>query len=1026
MIGWFIKHPTASNLIMGLFLLLGVMTAFRIKREVMPDFSDEKVTISIAYPGATAEEVEEAVCAPVEEALQNVNNVKEIVSSSREGAGTVTVEMEEGSNFIEFYNDIKTEVEAIDSFPNEVENIIIKPQSRTDHVFSIAITGNMSTTHLKEYCEQVKERIKQTVGGVMIDVEGFSQHEFRIELSPEMLYEYKLSVKDIANTIKNQNTDLPAGTLETGDRDILLRFNDRRKTVSDLADMRIVSGASGGEITLGQIAKITDRFELDEEKVLFNGKRAGILNISKSKSRDSLKIYDAINKLIDKIKVEAPPGVKFYTTRNAADSIRDRLRLLTENGIQGIILVFLTLWLFLNIRLAFWVSMGLPISFLGGLFFMNLFGISLNMISMVALLIAIGLLMDDAIVLSENIAVRLRKGDKALDAAINGVKEVASGVLSSFATTACVFLPLMFTSGKLGKILSVIPITLLLVLSVSLVEAFFIMPNHLAHSFKDGLGKPFGARIYINRAVDWIRLTLVGGLIKRLIPHRYLFLGCVAALFVLSLAMPASGVLKYIAFPDVDGDTVSTKVLLPQGTPLARSEAVAAKLVTALTEVNEYFKPQQPGGVDLINNISIQFSVNNNAGSSGPNMFTVLADLLPGDERNASVNEVLAKWRECTGELSGVQSISYDDFQMGPAGNPIEIRLRGKSLDELKKASLTLQKKLNSYDGVFDVSDDMLPGKPEVIMKLKPGSLKLGLSAAAIAGQLRAAFHGSTADELQIGSENYEYNVRLSKADINNVKRFDNFRVTAPDGRKIPLAAVVDMKSGRGLSTINRIDGMRTVTVTADVEDAKANGSEVIGDLRKKYFPDFLKEYPGINISYGGATKRSAETGSSMGTSFLIGVAGIFILLALQFRSYMEPLAIMVAIPLAVIGAIWGHICFGISFSMPSLMGFISLSGIVVNDSILMMEFIKMREREGGDLEEALVTAGSDRFRALMLTSLTTVAGLLPLLAEKSMQAQTLIPLAISIVTGLTASTLLVLFVIPTFYMVIQDFRRPS
>ena len=613
MVSWFIKHPTASNLLMCLLLLLGVLTMSRIKREVMPDFSDEKVSISISYPGATAEEAEEAICAPVEEALENVNNVKEVTSTAREGTGTIVVEMEEGSSFMEFYNDIKTEVETIDSFPKEVDKIIIKPQNRTDHVFSVAITGDMSTIDLKEYCELLKGKLRQTVGGIQVEVEGFSQHEFRIELSPETLHAYKLSVNDIADTIKNQNADIPSGTLETGARDILLRFNDRRKTVKDLADMRIVSGSTGAEIKLGDIAKITDRFELDEQKVLFNGKRAGILNISKSKSRDSLKVYDAVIKLVDKAKAQAPAGVNFYVTRNAAEMIRDRLRLLIENGIQGIILVFLTLWLFLNIRLAFWVSMGLPISFLGGVFFMHLFGVSINMISMVALLIAIGLLMDDAIVLSENIAVRLRAGDKPVDAAVNGVKEVASGVISSFITTACVFCPLMFTSGKLGKILSVIPVTLLLVLSVSMLEAFFIMPNHLAHSFKHGMGKPFGLRIYINRAVDWIRITLVGGLIRRLIPHRYLFLGCVAALFVLSLAMPASGVLKFVAFPDVDGDTVSTKVLLPPGTPLADSEKAAVKLVEAVGKVNEYFKPVQPGKVDLIKSVSIQFSVNNNA-----------------------------------------------------------------------------------------------------------------------------------------------------------------------------------------------------------------------------------------------------------------------------------------------------------------------------------------------------------------------------------------------------------------------------
>ena len=1024
MISFFVEHKTAANLLMAIFLLLGIFFVFQIRRETLPDFSKDQVKITAVYPGATAEEVEEAVCQRIEDAVDKVNNVKEVISLAQEGVGSVTIEMESGGDFQQFQNDIKTEVEAIDNFPDLVEKPIIKPLNRTDNVLSIAVTGPMSVSDLKSYCEQLKDKLKRMPEISQVEIKGFSQHQFKIEIPQKVLMAYGLSIPDLAKTISEQNTNLPAGTLKTDEQDFSIRFDDRRRTLRDLKNITVIAGSSGAEIKLGRIAKIYDDFELGEDKLLFNGKRAGLLVITKPKSKDSLKIYDEVQEFLKHERLIKPAGVNFYITNNVALIIRSRLDLLVNNGIQGIILVFLVLWLFFNLRFSFWVAMGLPVSFLGAMFFIHALNISLNMISMVALLIAIGLLMDDAIVISENIATHVARGKKAVEAAIAGTKEVSVGVLASLATTICVFGALFGVEGDVGKILRVIPIVLTIVLLVSMVEAFLILPNHLAHSLhKKGLDSPSRLRAKINSVIDRIRNNIIGRLARKAIPHRYTFIACVLGVFIASIGLVAGGIVKFRLFPDIDGDTIVARVLMPQGTPLSKTEKIAEKIVDALKKVNEHYKKDQPGGKDLIENSSVQFNLNTDAGESGAHVVTVSADLLPGDERRTSVNDIVAYWRKASGKIPNVISLSFKDFQPGPGGTPVYIRLKGSELKTLKRASTELQQKLKNYSGVYDITDDMRPGKMELILKLKPGALKEGLTSRSIASQLRAAYHGSVADEVQIDSESYEICVKLSDVRKDNIKYFDNFFIKMNDGRQIPLHAVCSIKSGRGFAGISRKDGIRSVSVKAEVDRKKANAAEIIADLRANYLPGLCKRYPGIWTDFEGETKESKETGSSMGRSFLIGIIGIFILLSFQFKSYAEPLIVMIAIPLAIVGVIWGHMLMNVSLCMPSMMGFISLSGIVVNDSILLMEFIKIKVNDGHNVENAAIEASMARFRPVMLTSLTTIAGLLPLLAEKSMQAQILIPLAISIVFGLAASTVMVLFVVPSLYMIYQDWH---
>ncbi|MEA3292137.1 MAG: efflux RND transporter permease subunit, partial [Pseudomonadota bacterium] len=786
-------------------------------------------------------------------------------------------------------------------------------------------------------------------------------------------------------------------------------------------DLIIVSADSGAEIRLGAIATISDRFELAEEKILFNGKRAAVLQVIKTKQQDTLVVMDAVSRFLDQLRPTAPAGVSFIVTQDKSSTVRDRLGLLLKNGAQGLVLVFLTMWLFFQGRFAFWVAMGLPVSFLGALFFMSVLGLTINMITMVALLIAIGLLMDDAIVISENIATHLRRGKNAMQAAIDGTRQVAPGVISSFLTTVAVFGPLAFLSGNMGKVLQFVPMVLILVIAVSLVEAFLILPHHLAHSLKHHETESNRFRRAFDARLIHFRDHTVGHLVDWAVNQRYWFIGGVIALFLISIGMLAGGKLKFEAFPDVEGDIIEARILLPQGTPLWRTEAVVQRITRALEIVDAEFTPLQPDGQRLVRNVQTRFNSNPDAKETGPHVATVTVDLLTAEERNGHLDDVINRWREEAGEIPDLLALNFKEPVIGPGGIPLEIRLTGPYLEPLKHASMALQTWLSRYRGVFDLSDDMRPGKPELRLKLRDGALTLGLDASSIAGQLRAAFHGTTASEIQVGPESYEIDIRLADTDRATLTDIETFRITTAQGDQVPLNAVVDIEQGRGFARIQRVNGLRTVTVTGDLDVRIANAGEIIAHTKTHFLPDLLRQYPGVRTSIEGQSRETKKTGGSMLRGFAIGLIGVFILLSFQFRSYTEPLVVMAVIPLALIGVIWGHLLMGISLTMPGIIGFASLAGIVVNDSILLVEFLKLRVREGYPVIEAAKMASRERFRAVLLTSITTIAGLTPLLLEKSMQAQILIPLATSIVFGLLATTVLVLLVVPAMFSILSD-----
>jgi HAE1 family hydrophobic/amphiphilic exporter-1 len=1021
LIRYFADHPTVANLLMLGIMVVGLVAWPTLQRETFPRTEPSKVEVRVVYPSARPEEVEEAICQRIEDAVDGVTNVYEVICESSEGLGKANIEMVEGNDFDRFTNDIKTEIEAINDFPDTAEPPTVRQLGRTDFVASVAITGPAGRTDLKAYAEEMKSRMLRWGGIPKVDVKGFSDHQIRIELADATLRQYGLSVADIAATIQRQSVDLPAGSVETSARELLIRFADERRKVSEFRDLVVVSSAGGGQVRLGDIATITDRFDLDEVKTLFNGKPAAILDITKTENEDTLEVIDAVNAFLDNERQTAPKSISFDITRDISSIVRDRLQLLLRNGGQGLVLVLATLWIFFGFRYSFWVAMGLPVSFLGAIAMMSVIGYSINMLTMVGLLIVIGLLMDDAIVISENIASHRAKGKGPLDAAVDGTLQVMPSVFASFVTTACIFGSLAFLKGDIGNVLRVVPVVMLLVLMVSLIEAFLILPRHLSHALAQGAEHQGAVQRVMDRWISGFIDRVVGPLAEAAVHWRYLTLGLALGFMLLAVSAMAGGFLKFSAFPDLDGDVMEARLLLPQGTPLARTEHVVEQVNAALGRVNARHAPAQPDGQALVRNVTFKFNENSDAYETGPHVATIVADLLGSETRTVGINDVLAEWRGETGNLADVVFIKFTEAAIGPGGLDIEIRLEGGNLEDLKSAASELKRWLARYEGVINLIDDLRPGKPEVRLKLKDGASTLGIDGRAIADQLRSAFYGTTVNEIQQGSESYEIDVRLDPADRDSMADLDDFTITTAEGKQVPLSAVADLTVGRGYSRINRVDGRRTVTVQADLEPGQANAAEILADTGKHFFPGLLERHPSVKLSLQGSAKEGGTTRESMIRGFLLGLIGIFLLLSFQFRSYLEPFVVMVIIPFSFIGAVGGHMLLGLEFTMPSILGFAALAGVVVNNSILLVNFIKHYHGESEHVIEAAPKAVRARFRAILMTSLTTIVGLLPILSETSLQAQVLIPLVTSLAFGLLAATVLVLFVVPSFYAILDD-----
>ena len=1026
MIRYFVTHPTAANLLMLIIIVLGLTALPKLQRDTFPVIPATEVEVRLSYPGATALDVEQGICYVTEEALDTVTDIIEVRCDARENLAIVTAKMLETGDLGTFYDDVKSAVESITTFPEKVEPPSTILLERTANIASIAITAEagieLSADSLNKYAERVKSRISRDRRIALVKLRGFSDQEILIQLNESELQKYALTVNDINQAIRSQSIDSPAGSLENRQGSILVRYNEQRKTLAEFSKLIVYSGSEGGTVSLGDIASISYQYEKAEEKILFNGQRTALLDMIKTTQQDSLRVMDAVRQNLERERKMAPKGIRLEISQDVTRNIKDRLRILVENGALGLILVFLTMWAFFSFRYSFWVTMGLPVSFLGAIFAMNLFGYSINMITMVALLVAIGLLMDDAIIISENIATQIKKGKNASQAAIQGVQQVLPGVLSSFLTTIMIVGPLFYMTGKMGAVLKYMPAVLVITLVVSLIEAFLILPAHLHHSIAH-MHKTERSRFHLWFEQKFIALrdNWFAPLVSLSVKRPYISLGVMLCILLISVATIPAGWLKFRAFPQLESDVIQARILLPQGTSLSRTEEVVAQVEAGLKALNNDYAPRQKGGMDLVRNITALYNTNIDSKESGTHIATISADLIRAENRNGSIEQMLLDWRELTGDVGDVINLSFTDKERGVAGKAVDIRLQGSNLDVLKKASIDLQDYLKKFKGVIEVYDDIRPGKPEISIHLKQQAGVLGINSTQVSSEVRAALQGTTGLEVQASRETQAVTVRLSDQDRKWLNDLQFLQIRNKSGHLVPLSSVADLTMTRGLSRVHRVNGQRTATIQGKLNTRLVNASELMQRVKKEYMPKLKEKFPGVKPAFQGQGKETADTSNSLVMNLAIGIFGVFVILSFQFRSYIQPLAVMLAMPMGAIGVVWGHIALGLELSIPSLVGMATLAGIVVNDNILLVTFIKERLKEGIVIGEAVQQAAHDRFRAIVLTSLTTIAGLLPLLMETSTQAQLLIPIVASLVFGLASATLFSILLVPAFFKILAD-----
>ncbi|MCO4782311.1 MAG: efflux RND transporter permease subunit [Candidatus Cloacimonetes bacterium] len=1021
MIQYFATHRTAANILMVIICFLGIKTAPNLLRETFPRNKLESIQVSIVYPGASALEVESDVCLAVENAIDGISGIDEIQCKAYENRASVIVEKLENADFSRLIVDVKTKLDSIKNFPDAVEKPIVEERQANDPVVSLALTSNLNSHELRHFAEQIRDELKEDLQVKLIKIEGFSQSQFQITFDEGVLRSLSLSIQDVTDIISKQNINMPAGELQSSTSIISIRMNNQIKNLKDLGKIIIKKAANGKEILLSEVATIISDFEDPEEQSNFNGVPAAILKIEKEKSEDSILILKKIQNYVEQKNKTFPLGTKLYVTDDKTSIVQERLELITLNGLQGLILVCIVLYFFFGWNFAFWVSMGLPVSFLGGLYFMSHLDISINMISLVGLLLGIGLLMDDAIVLSENIAAQRQKGLTPKDAAIGGAKQVLTGVISSFLTTVVMFGGMCFLDGDIGRILKVMPMVLILILSVSLVEGFLILPNHLIHALEKEEQIVFLRKLFID-AFESFKLNILKPFVRRVVHYRYLCISITTITFVLAVSLLINGSIKFQVLPALEGDIMVARLMLNQGTPFEVTKTRVEQIIKGLKTTNDKYMKEYNSVAPLVENIRVDYAKNTDVDEKGSHVATVSVDLLESSQRKMRLLDIIQSWKDHTGIIYDLSEVNFKEPSFGPSGSPIHVRLFSNDLNSLEKASDEYKMWLSKYVGVQNIMDDLRYSKREMSLRLRPGALSLGVTAKAVSSQLRAAFQGAVADEVYYLNKNYEISVRLNKNDKTNLSQLKNHLIITQEGKKIPLSELVSFSMGRSFSKITRVDGQRVVNITANINSRVVNADELTKLATHSIFKDFATKYPNIKIKLEGEAKSSIETGGSMRIAFLSGILGVILLLIFQFGTLLEPLIIISAIPLALIGVLFGHFALGYDFTMPSTMGFISLAGIVVNDSILLVEFIRMHWTKGQSLEVSIIDAVMDRFRPIFLTSLTTIVGTAPLLFETSLQVQILIPLVISLIFGMLSATLLILFVIPSVYMILNDF----
>ncbi len=1013
----FVRHPTAANLLMAIMVLLGFYTVNKINVQFFPTTEIPVITVSVSWPGASAEDIEKNILDSLEPELRFLDDVEETNSYAREGAGTISLEFYAAADMQKAQSDVEQAVASVTTLPEDSEEPVIKRATFFENVAKVALSGPFTESVMKSYAKQMRDGFLEN-GIDQVSISGVRDEEIWIEIHEENLRRLGLSLQTVAERVRAETRDLPSGTIE-GDIDIQLRALAERRTPQELANIEIVAKSTGEKIFLKDIATIRTRFDRDGKTGLMDGNRAIELQIKRAVSADTLTTMQSFYDYVEKIKPTLPPTMTMNVYDVRGKFVKQRLAILINNGLQGLVLVLIVLFLFLNWRIAFWVAAGIPVALLATIVVMHLTGQTINMISMFALIMMIGIIVDDAIVVAEDTATRQSMGIPSLEAAEQGAVRMLKPVSAATLTTMASFFPIFLIQGRIGDFMSAIPLVVMAVLIASIIECFLILPGHLRHTAsKSSISERGSFREKFDNALDRFTHGPFRRFVRFCYEWRYSFIALTISSLILTMGLIAGGYVGFRFFPSPEPEKISAKVNFVPGTPDADQIKILKHIEQGLRQVEA--KLSKENGAPLITAI---YALQGQAGrAQGDNLAEISVQLTPGEERTIRTKTILQAWRRAAPELPAIERLAIGGNRIGPPGADIDIRLRGVAVDKLKAAAEEVQKTLSGINGVTNVSDDLPYGKPEWVIELTPRGTALGLTVQSVGSQIRNSFEGAIATRFARGDE--EITVRIKrKQSIGGIEALRSIYLLTPTNERVPLTEIVTLREKPGFSVIQRRNGARTVSVTGDVDPLVTDVVTVLEQLKLEVLPRMAEKY-GLSYTFAGRAEDRAKSFADLKLGALLALVIIYIILAWVFESYAKPLAVMAIIPFGAVGAILGHMILDTHLTILSLIGLLGLSGILVNDTIILVTEVKNRLNDGEDLHDAAIGASQDRLRAVLLTSLTTIGGLLPLLFETSRQAQFLIPMAITMVFGLAAATILVLVLVPAVVGLGGDIKR--
>ncbi len=1029
------QNHVAANLLMMLFVVGGLVMLRSIKQEIFPEVSLDAIQIQVPYPGASPEEIEDGIILKIEESLTGVDGIKEIRSEAREGMGVVLAVIEDSADPDIVLQDIKNEVDRIVTFPEDAEEPVISKLVNRREVISVVVYGDMGEKALREMAEEIRDELLEEPNITQVDLAGVRPYEVSIEIPEETLRALNLSLREVAERVRRASLDVPGGRIKAQGGEILIRTKEKRYTANEYKKIVLLTRDDGTALTLGEIAHVRDTFEDVDLFSRFNGKPAAMVKVFRVGEQKPLEISRTVKSFVQERSKSLAPGVHLTVWNDTSEILKERMNLLIRNACLGLILVFLVLGAFLEIGLALWVMLGIPISFLGAMFFMPSLGLSINMISLFAFIMALGIVVDDAIVVGESVYDHRSKGKSRLKAAIDGTLEVGVPVVFSVLTTIVAFIPLIFVTGVMGKFIRVIPIVVIAIFVVSLIESLFVLPAHLSMGSGRRNGSGNGVhfydkgRIWVSKGLDRIIWGPYKALLTKALEYRYVTCAISVAILLLVLGIIKGGIIKFTFMPEVESDIIRVFIQLPVGAPVEDTLKVQEFVVEKGLEAVAEFRKRVTNGTNILRGVyAVTGGTIPGGGPTGGSMHfgTHIANirmaLEPYDIRGFSTTELLNRWRELVGTIPGVDSITFKANLVHMGAN-IDVQLAHQDPEVLVKAKDRLKRALAAYPGVYNIEDTYAQGKEEFKVRIKAIGKVLGLTEESLGRELRAAFYGAEAVRLQRGRNEIKVMVRFPPSRRKSVYDLETMRIKTPSGGEVPLREVATIIPGRGYSIINRFDRKRVVDVTANVDKKRANAEDILDELRHGILKALEKDYPGLTYTMQGEERERRESMESMMSGFVLALFGIYALLAIVFKSYIQPVIIMLAIPFGIIGAILGHMIMGYNLSILSMFGIVALAGVVVNDSLLLVDRANNEHRRGAPALGSLISAGTRRFRPILLTSLTTFFGLTPMILETSVQAQFLIPMAISLGFGILFATFITLLIIPAFYLVVEDLK---